>query len=138
MAHVGGLSTVWVCAEESGAVAGFFTLTNHVISGVDLPEKDSGGLETSPATLIGKLAVRRDLRGQGFGSLLVQHAVECAVQGSDFVASRLIYLDAGNDKLRNWYTEHSFKSLSDVTPLRMYMKMSTARRAVQRLQASVD
>lgn len=129
-AHTGGLSTVWVCAEANGALAGFFTLTNHVISGVDIPGKDSAGLQTSPATLLGKLAVRQDLRGQGFGSLLLRHALECAVLGSEYVASRLIYLDAGDPGLIKWYADHSFKSMSDVTPHRMYMKMSTARAAL--------
>lgn len=53
-----------------------------------------------------------------------------SVLGSEYVASRLICLNAGDPGLVKWYADHSFKSMSDVAPHRMYMKMSTARAAL--------
>jgi predicted GNAT family N-acyltransferase len=129
------LCRIWVSMGAGGQVAGFFTLSNHTVSGLDLPGKDRGTSGTIPATLIGKLAMRQDLRKQGLGSLLLQDALERAVMGANYSSSRLIVLDAANEKVMGWYKAHSFKSFSQATPLRMYMKMSTADAMVKALRS---
>lgn len=125
-AHLGWLCSVWILTPGDGSVDGFFTLSNHTVEGVQLPSKDAGGVLSSPAILIGKLAMRKELRGQGLGTLLVGHALQRSVEAARLSASRLITLDAANPKLQEWYAGHKFKSYSDETPLKMYMKMSTA------------
>lgn len=134
LAHNGWLCTVWVLVNGLGELLGFFTLSNHTVEGVHLPDKDAGGVATSPAILIGKLAMRCDLRKQGLGSILVGFAMQKAVESARLSASRLITLDAANERLMAWYANHGFKSYSDETPLKMYMKMSTAVKAVERMQ----
>lgn len=138
-AHQGWLCSVWILTPGDGSVDGFFTLSNHTVEGVQLPSKDAGGVVSSPAILIGKLAVRKELRGQGMGSLLIGHALQRSVEAARLSASRLITLDAANPKLQEWYAMHKFKSYSDETPLKMYMKMSTAVRfAGQLLPPAAD
>lgn len=132
-AHNSWLCTVWVLLDAAGVMVGFFTLTSHLVEGVNLPAKDSGGVPTSPASLIGKLALRKDLRGTGLGTTLVRHALEKCVEAARVSASRLITLDAANEDLVVWYKKHGFKSYSDETPLKMYMKMSTAAATVDAL-----
>lgn len=134
-AHNSWLCTVWILTTGSSEVAGFFTLSNHTVEGVHLPSKDAGGVATSPAILIGKLAMREDLRGQKIGSLLIGHAVEKAVDAARLSASRLITLDAANSRVMQWYQNHNFKSYSSDTPLKMYMKMSSAVKFADALKA---
>lgn len=128
--HASRLCRIWVSADDAGAVAGFYTLSNHTVSGIELPGKDSGATGQVPTTLLGKLALRQNLRGSGYGSLLLLDAMERAVVGSDYSSSRLIVLDAANEKVMKWYRKNSFKSFSELSPLRMYMKMSTAEKIV--------
>jgi GNAT superfamily N-acetyltransferase len=132
-AHNAWLCTVWVLVDASGQMAGFFTLTSHVVEGVNLPAKDSGGVPSSPASLIGKLALRKELRGQGLGTILIRHALDKCVEAARLSASRLITLDAANEALVAWYKKHGFKSYSADTPLKMYMKMSSAAAVVDAL-----
>lgn len=122
---------MWVSPDSVGGIAGFFTLSNHEVSGLDLPGKDSGATGLVPSTLIGKLALRSDLRRNGMGSLLLLDAMERAVIGAEYSSSRLIVLDAANESVMKWYRKNSFKSFSGLAPLRMYMKMSTAEKIVK-------
>lgn len=131
--HKSNLSTVWVCPDSHGAIAGFFTLSSHTVRASQwegTAAKDDGGVAVSPATLLGKIAIRRDLRKQKLGSILLLQAAATAVRGSEFSSSRLLVLDAANDKLCIWYKGHNFKSFSESNPLAMYMKMSTAKKLV--------
>lgn len=134
-AHDSWLCTVWVLTTGSSDVAGLFTLSNHTVEGVLLPSRDAGGVATSPAILIGKLAMREDLRGRKIGSLLIGHAIEKAVDAARLSASRLITLDATNERVMQWYQNHDFKSYSSDTPLKMYMKMSSAVRFADELKS---
>lgn len=129
--HAARLCRIWVSADDTGSIAGFYTLSNHTVSGIELPGKDGGATGQVPATLLGKLALRRNLRGSGYGSLLLLDAMQRAVVGSDYSSSRLIVLDAANENVMKWYRKNSFKSFSELSPLRMYMKMSTAERIVK-------
>lgn len=138
-AHLGWLCSVWILTLGGGSVDGFFTLSNHTVEGVQLPSKDAGGVLSSPAILIGKLAMRKELRGQGLGSLLIGHALQRSVEAARLSASRLITLDAASPEVQAWYARHKFRSYSDETPLKMYMKMSTAVTfAGQLLPATVE
>lgn len=131
MSHASRLCRVWVSPDSVGGIAGFFTLSNHEVSGLDLPGRDSGASGLVPSTLIGKLALRSDLRRSGAGSLLLLDAMERAVIGAEYSSSRLIVLDAANEGVMKWYRKNSFKSFSELAPLRMYMKMSTAEKIVK-------
>lgn len=129
-AHASRLCRIWVSPDAAGGIAGFFTLSNHTVSGLDIHGKDAGAGGSIPATLVGKLALRSDLRKSGMGTLLLLDAMERAVIGSEYSSSRLIVLDAANESVMGWYRKNSFKSFSEASPLRMYMKMSSAEQIV--------
>lgn len=133
LAHKSFLCSVWILTPGDGLVDGFFTLSNHTVEGVQLPSKDAGGVTSSPAILIGKLAMRQELRGQKTGTVLIGHAISKSVEAARLSASRLITLDAANPKVQAWYEKHKFNSYSAETPLQMYMKMSTAVKFAEQL-----
>lgn len=129
------LSSVWVHADDDGHVLGFFTLTNAITS--ELPSEDSGGVSQSPATLIGKLALAKELQGgQGFGELLLVSAIRHAVIGAQYSASRVIVLSSTHQKVKDWYMENDFLEVSPGS-MDLYMKMSSAQKVLRRLNVPI-
>ncbi|MHA0285178.1 hypothetical protein ACXYX3_01880 [Mycobacterium sp. C3-094] len=127
-----GSAAVTVCTHPDDGIVGFFALVNHEVRTTDVgvAPRDTGGLTTIPATLLARMGLRDDLRRQNIGTDLLFEALRLAVGASTAVGSRLIVLDAKNDRLAEWYAARSFTP-TRANPLRLYMKMSTARRAVQ-------
>lgn len=104
-----GHSRTWVWVGESGRVLGYYTLTAHKIARESVPAKvGRGGPREIPATLIGKLALSMDLRGQGLGILLLADALDRIVVASHQVAARLVVVDAVNEEVATWYESLGF------------------------------
>ncbi|MFC7961699.1 GNAT family N-acetyltransferase [Rhodococcoides kroppenstedtii] len=121
-----GGCAVHVCVREEGELVGFFTLTSVEIRGETVAKRASSGMTVVPATLIGRMALDADYRGQGIGALLMLEVLLAAHRGSKYVASRLITIDAKNDKLVERYRELGFTpTLTD--PRKLWMKMTAAR-----------
>lgn len=124
-----GGCAVHVCVNSDEKVVAFFTLTSFEVRG-ETVKSASSGMKAVPSTLLGRLALDHNLRGQQIGALLMMEALHLAHQSAKFVASRLVILDAKNDKLVERYRELGFKpTVTD--PHRMYMKMSTARASLK-------
>lgn len=58
--------------------------------------------------LIGKLAMHSDLRGQGFGALLLADALERIVIASHQVAAKVVVVDALSERVAAWYESLGF------------------------------
>ena len=99
---------------------------------MDIAKKDRSGLERVPATLLARMGLHASLRGEGRGAHLLVEALRVAVVASGAVGSRLIVVDAKNERLGQWYQAMSFRR-SNSNELRLYMKMSTARRLIETL-----
>lgn len=135
-----GSAAVTACTHPDEGVVAFFALVNHEVrTATDEPVavNDAGGLTTIPATLLARMGLRHDLRAGNLGTELLFEALQMAVEASTRVASRLIVLDAKNDRLAAWYAARSFKPMQG-DGLRLYMKMSTARRAVEARRAEAE
>ncbi len=111
---------------------GFFALASHEVRGVDITNSDRAGLRIVPATLLARMGLSTHLRGDGLGAELLVEALRYAVVASGAVGSRLLVVDAKNEALAEWYQRMDFKRSKSDT-LRLYMTMSTARRAVDTL-----
>ena len=64
------VAAVFVITPHGEIIAGFYTLSAHVISLADLPEKVAKKLPRDPnvpATLLGRLAVNKNFRGRNIG-----------------------------------------------------------------------
>src|SRR4051794_37917810 len=65
--------------DEPSRIAGFYTLASHSIDLADLPEslrKKIPKYPNVPVTLLGRLAVALDFRGQGLGEHLLIDALK--------------------------------------------------------------
>lgn len=127
-----GTAAVTVCVHRDDGVVGFFAMASREIRGVDVSRNASGGLERIPATLLARLGLSAPLRGNGVGADLLLEALRVAVFASEAVGSRLIVVDAKNERLASWYEDLSFIRTRN-NQLRLYMKMSTARGAIDSL-----
>ena len=104
-----GHSRAWVWSVDGGRVVGYYTLTAHKVAREAVPGKvGRGGPREIPAALIGKLALSSDLRGRGLGSLLLADALDRIVVASQQVATRLVVVDALNEKVAAWYESLGF------------------------------
>ena len=124
-----GGCAVHVCVNAAERIVGFFTLTSIEIRGDSVSKGASSGMTTVPSTLLGRLALDGDLRGQGIGALLMLEALHATCLSTKYVASRLAVLDAKNEKLVERYGELGFTP-TNTDPLRMWMRISTARKTL--------
>src|SRR5271166_1295577 len=104
-----GRSWVWV---RQGSVVAYFRLAGHVLEKEPLPR----GLGRSspdriPAVLIARLALQRDLHGQGLGGVLLADASSRIVAATDIVAARFVVVDAIDDAATAFYAHFGFQAI---------------------------
>lgn len=89
LAEIGGGDSVFLTAEEAGAVLGFLLLR-----------------EISGEAELYQIAVREDARGRGVGTALMSAAIEAAAaRGIDRI---FLEVRAGNEPARRLYAAHGF------------------------------
>jgi GNAT superfamily N-acetyltransferase len=107
-----GHSRTWVWVDPAGSIVGYYTLSAHKVAREQVPTKlGRGGPQEIPATLIGKLALRHDLRGGGLGVLLLADALDRLVDASRIVGARLVVVDALTERVALWYEALGFRRL---------------------------
>jgi GNAT superfamily N-acetyltransferase len=104
-------AAVFVLTPDGETIAGFCTLSAHIVNLGDLPEKTSRKLPrypNLPATLLGRLAVSLDFRGQGIGQLLLLDAFHRTLATSADIASLAVVVDTKNEASRAFFLHHDF------------------------------
>ena len=123
-----GECAVHVCIEGNGSPIAFFTLSSTSIHSDDLSNGHKGGLHGPvPATLLGKMGVRVDLQGMGYGTKLLHNAMQFALRSADLVSSRLLAVDAHTSDLIPWYEKRGFTKIPG-SERRLVCKMSRIRK----------
>jgi GNAT superfamily N-acetyltransferase len=115
---------VWT-PPDSRRVVAYYSVTPTQVLRSEVPA-DAGGYSVVPAYLIARLALDRDLHGQGYGTDLLLDAVEVIVNASTRAAGRLIVFDAIDTNAAAFYQRQGFHAVKG-DPLRLVMKMATAR-----------
>ena len=93
-----------------------------------------GWPQTVPAWKLGKLAVHVDLRADKdahWGRQLLRDALETIVRVAEAGGGKVIVVDADNEGLLGFYPRNGFKSTGREGDLSLYMKVSTARAALE-------
>jgi GNAT superfamily N-acetyltransferase len=93
-------------------LAGFYTLSAFSVQAAELPEDVARQLPRYPlipATMLGRLAVDQQFRGQGIGGVLLLNALRRAREASRSVASVAVIVDAKNDQARSFYEHYDFQ-----------------------------
>jgi predicted GNAT family N-acyltransferase len=108
-------------------VAGFYTLSNAALELTDLPQLVARRLPLYPqvpVTLLGRLAVDRNRRGQGLGEFLLMDAMRRALFGSETVASFAVLVEAKDDSAVAFYQKFGFLPILG-QPHRLFMPIKT-------------
>jgi GNAT superfamily N-acetyltransferase len=119
------LAAVFILIADSGAVAGFHTLSAHSILAVNLPAEMAKKLPRYliPVTLLGRMAVSQALQGLGLGELLLMDALERAWMASRHAASWAVVVNT-KAGAREFYLKHGFVPFPD-QPGRLGLQMKT-------------
>ncbi|MCX6614787.1 MAG: GNAT family N-acetyltransferase [Acidobacteria bacterium] len=121
------VAAVFVLTSDSRVVAGFYTLSAVTVRLGYLPAELARKLPRYPdipATLIGRLAISLQHRGQGLGELLLLDALHRALQHSNSVASFAVVVDAKDEGAARYYLKYGFLPLV-APPNRLFLPMAT-------------
>jgi ribosomal protein S18 acetylase RimI-like enzyme len=121
------VALAFVLTPDGRAVAGYYTLSQYAVELDTIPDALAAKLPKYPfvpATLIGRLAVSSEYRGQGLGELLLMDAVNRCLSGSKQVASAAVIVDAKDDRAAAFYKKYGFIELPKM-PRRLFLPMAT-------------
>lgn len=114
----------FVLVLPDGSIAGYYTLSATAVTLTELPAIIARKLPRYPlipATLLGRLAVDRRHRGQGYGRHLLADALHRALKSE--IASFAVIVEAKDDAARRFYERESFLPLPD-QPRRPFRPMT--------------
>ena len=118
--------TCVLCEGTHHTVLGFYTLSAISVNIGSWPEDVAKTLPrypVVPATLLGRLAVHRQLQGRGAGEHLLMDALHRSWQASRQVASVAVVVDAKDSRAVEFYTRYEFIPFNDL-PTKLFLPMS--------------
>jgi predicted GNAT family N-acyltransferase len=117
----------FVITPDHRTIAGFYTLSQYAIDLGSVPEEVAKRLPKYPvlsATLLGRLAVSDNFRGQGLGERLLMDALHRALASSQQVASAAVVVDAKDEPAITFYKKYGFIEFPSVSH-RLFLPMGT-------------
>lgn len=118
----------FILTADGKTIAGYYTLSQYAIELGDLPDELAKKLPKYAlrvsATLLGRLAVSVDFRGQGFGEVLLMDALYRSLKLSEQIASTSVVVDANDDAARAFYRKYGFIELPKIDK-RLFLPMAT-------------
>jgi predicted GNAT family N-acyltransferase len=122
---------IW--SANPSQIIGYYTLSATVVRLEDFPPdviKRLPRYPNVPATLIGRLALDRQSRGQGLGEKLLMDALARSARVSAAVASAAVVVDAKDSEAETFYSNYGFIPLpSSSNPVRLFLPIATIRDA---------
>ena len=118
--------TCVLCEGTNHTVLGFYTLSAISVNIGSWPEDVAKTLPrypVVPATLLGRLAVHRQLQGRGAGEHLLMDALHRSWQASRQVASVAVVVDAKDSRAVEFYKRYEFIPFNDL-PTKLFLPMS--------------
>lgn len=94
-------------------VLGYYTLSSLSIALNDLPDDHARRLPRHPipAALLGRLAVRKDVQGQGIGRMLLADSIQRTLGVSEEIGIYAMVVDAINESANRFYEQYGFMPL---------------------------
>ena len=134
-----GVAAVYLLIGTEGdhsRVVGYYAIHPTQVVRDNVPKSIARGWPHSvPAWKLGKLAVHVDLREDTqaeWGRQLLRHALETIVRVAEAGGGKVIVVDADNPGLVGFYVRNGFKTTGIAGDLSLYLKVSTARKALAR------
>jgi GNAT superfamily N-acetyltransferase len=117
----------FVITPDGETIAGYYTLSQYAVQLDVIPEEVAKKLPKYPivpATLLGRLAVSTEFRGQGLGAMLLMDALYRALTHSRELASAGVVVDAKDGAALTFYKKYGFLELPKVER-RLFLPMGT-------------
>lgn len=117
--------------SDQETIIGYYTLSNASIPYENVPEnlkkKYPRSYDHIPATLLGRLALDKNFKGQGIGAKLLMDALKRSLQVSEtHLGSVAVIVDPLDDDTAKYYEQYGFILLPDSG--RMFLDMNTIRK----------
>jgi len=117
--------------DESGSLAGYYTLSAFSVHLAELPKAIARRLPRYPllpATLLGRLAISLSFRGQHLGRFLLVDALSRSCKNTSEVASVGVVVEAFDENARAFYLHYEFSPLGN-QPDKLFLAMATIEKA---------
>jgi predicted GNAT family N-acyltransferase len=120
------VATIFVLIDDPDTnVLAYYTLSAYTVDISAFDESFAKRLPrypSLPATLLGRLAVNNNHKGQRFGELLLLDALKKSLDTSQQVASLAIIVEALDDQAVSFYTKYGFQQFQQ-EPMKLYLPM---------------
>lgn len=125
-----GIGRTFIALNNSNHILGYFTLATAQVAYQEIPDECKGKLPKYPipALRIARLAVNKELQGNGIGKWLLSQVFIKAVQVSDITGLYLIIVDA-KETSKSFYEYYGFQRLVD-EELSYFVVVDTVRKAI--------
>lgn len=127
-----GLARTFVLVDEvePERILGFLTLAVCEVQAQTLPPKLAKKYpQQVPAAKLARLAVAKDHQREGFGKLMMVHALQQAIRVSGSVGIIGFFVDAKDENARRYYEQYGFTALPD-SPLKLFLPLATLKQAL--------
>jgi len=117
----------FVATADGQTVAGYYTLSQYAIGLDAIPDNVAKKLPKYPMvsiTLLGRLAVSTQFRGQGLGETLLMDALYRSFESSKQVASAGIIVGAKDESAAAFHRRYGFIELPKISQ-RLFLPMGT-------------
>ena len=113
---------VLVDTDAPSEILGYYCLSAAQVDAAALRESDRRKRPRYPVpcSRMGRLAIRKDRRGQGIGKLLLACAVDRCLKARTDVAAYALIVDAKDENARQFYEHYGFVAFSD-EPMTLYL-----------------
>ena len=121
-------------ATTDGQIAGYYTLSQYAIAVDAVPNEVAKKLPKYPmvsVTLLGRLAVSTEFRGQGLGEILLMDALHRSLESSKQVASAGVVVDAKDEPAAAFYRKYGFIELPKIEN-RLFLPTETIEQLFRR------
>jgi predicted GNAT family N-acyltransferase len=117
----------FVATSDGQTITGYYTLSQYAIGLDAIPDEVAKRLPKYPmvsATLLGRLAVSTEFRGQGVGETLLMDALYRSLDSSKQADSAGVIVDAKDESTTAFYSKYGFVELPKVVR-RLFLPMGT-------------
>ncbi|MBW0000918.1 MAG: GNAT family N-acetyltransferase [Verrucomicrobia bacterium] len=122
------LSRTFVIAGRDNRVVGYYTLAAAGVAHEEAPLELKKRLPKYPIPMIllARLAIDRNVQGQGLGAALLKDAFRKAAAVSEIVGARALLVHAKDEEAKAWYKKYGFVA-SPTDPLHLFLPMETIK-----------
>lgn len=124
-------ATTYVSLQH-GRVVGYYAITMSAVERGAAPERLQKARPSQvPCLLLARLAVDRQMQGQGLGAALLRDALERALQLSESVAAAAVLVHARDAGARAFYESNGDFLKSPLDDLQLFVSMKSLRAIIQ-------